>query len=60
MMKGLDQANIRYEARAPLDPELKAELGHRFAPEVEQLEALLGRELPWTLPQNQPEPAHAP
>ena len=48
VMKGLDQANIRYEARAPLDPELKGELEHRFAPEVEKLERLLGRDLPWT------------
>ncbi len=48
VMKGLDQANIRYEARAPLDPELKRELEHRFAPEVEELEKLLGRDLPWT------------
>ena len=47
VMKGLDQANIRYEARAPLDPELKGELEHRFAPEVEKLEELLGRKLPW-------------
>ena len=47
VMKGLDQANVRYEARAPLDPELKGELERRFAPEVEGLERLLGRELPW-------------
>ena len=47
VMKGLDQANVRYEARAPLDPELKAELERRFAPEVDKLERLLGRELPW-------------
>ncbi len=60
VMKGLDQANIRYEARAPLDPELKADLERRFAPEVRDLEQLLGYALPWTLPQNRPEPAHAP
>ena len=48
VMKGLDRANVRYEARAPLDPELKRELEHRFAPEVEKLERLLGRDLPWT------------
>ena len=48
VMKGLDRANVRYEARAPLDLELKRELEHRFAPEVEKLERLLGRDLPWT------------
>ncbi len=48
VMKGLDQANVRYEARAPLDPELKGELEHRFAPEAEKLERLLDRELPWS------------
>ena len=48
VMKGLDRANVRYEARAPLDPELKRELERRFAPEVEKLEKLLGRDLPWT------------
>lgn len=47
VMKGLDRANIRYEARAPLDPALRAELEHRFAPEVEKLAQLLDRELPW-------------
>ncbi len=47
VMKGLDQANIRYEARVPLDPELKGELEQRFAPEVEKLEQLLGHKLPW-------------
>ena len=47
VMTGLDRANVRYEARAPLDPELKRELEHRFTPEVEKLEQLLGRELPW-------------
>ena len=50
VMRGLDRANIRYEARAPLDPELRAELERRFAPEVERLEALLGRPLPWPKP----------
>lgn len=47
VMKGLDQVNIRYEARAPFDPELKGELEARFAPEVRRLEQLLGRTLPW-------------
>ncbi len=51
VMKGLDQANIRYEARAPLDAELKRELMRRFTPEVEKLERLLGRELPWGKPE---------
>ncbi len=60
VMKRLDQANIRYEARAPLDPALRAELRHRFAPEVEKLSRLLGRELPWSLLQNQAEAVHAP
>lgn len=56
VMKGLEGANIRYEKRAPLDPELRAELERRFAPEVEKLEALLGRPLPWP----KPAPARAP
>jgi hypothetical protein len=47
VMKGLDKANIRYEARPPLEPALRAELSARFAPEVRALEQLLGRELPW-------------
>lgn len=58
VMKGLDRANIRYEARQPLDPELRRELEHRFAPEVEKLEALLGRPVPWT--PAEPEAALAP
>ena len=56
VMRGLDQANIRYEARAPLDPALKADLERRFAPEVEKLERLLGRSLPWP----KPEPVRVP
>ncbi len=56
VMKGLDRANVRYEARAPLDPELKGELERRFAPEVDKLERLLGRELPWP----RSERVHAP
>ena len=47
VMKRLDQANVRYEARAPLDPELRGELEHRFAPEVAKLEQLLGCSLSW-------------
>jgi len=47
VMRGLDQANIRYEARAQLEPELRLELTRCFAPEVDKLERLLGRELPW-------------
>lgn len=58
VMKGLDQANIRYEARQPLDPELRGELERRFAPEVEKLETLLGRPLPWH--PAEPEAAVAP
>lgn len=50
VMRGLDQANIRYEARAPLDPVLRADLERRFAPEVRRLERLLGRSLPWPKP----------
>ncbi len=52
VMKGLDQANVRYEVRAPLDPELKGELERRFSPEVEKLEQLLGRKLPWEKGEN--------
>lgn len=51
VMKGLDRANIRYQARAPLDPVLRAELEHCFAPEVEKLGRLLGRDLPWGTPE---------
>ncbi len=47
VMKGLDKANIRYEARPPLEPTLRRELEVRFAPEVAKLEVLLGRPLPW-------------
>ncbi len=59
VMKGLEGANVRYEARAPLEPELRLELTRRFTPEVEKLSHLLGRELPWTLPRDPPEPVHA-
>lgn len=48
VMKGLDRANIRYEARPPLEPALRAELSAHFAPEVRALEQLLDRELPWS------------
>jgi hypothetical protein len=47
VMKGLDKANIRYEARQPLDDALRDELTTRFTPEIRKLEALLGRDLPW-------------
>lgn len=59
VMKGLEGANIRYEARPPLDPALRAELAERFEPEVAALEQLLGRELPWHPPPDaQPTDAH--
>lgn len=47
VMKGLDRLNVRYEARPPLDPELRELLTRRFEPEVRALEDLLGRPLPW-------------
>jgi hypothetical protein len=50
VMNALDRLNVRYEARAPLDPELRAQLARRFEPEVRALETLLGRPLPWYPP----------
>jgi len=47
VMRGLDQANVRYQARPPLDLNLRQELETRFTPEIEALEGLLGLELPW-------------
>jgi len=41
----LRRLNTKYEARPPLDPVLKRRLQEEFLPEVEQLSALLGRDL---------------
>ncbi len=37
--------NTRYETRPPMDPDLQRQLQAEFAPEVERLSALLGRDL---------------
>jgi len=54
VMKRLDRANVRYEARAPLDPALRDELRREFAPEIGKLSRLLGRDLPWSEPVGTP------
>jgi hypothetical protein len=41
----LRQFNTRYEARSPMDPELRRQLQLEFIPEVERLSTLLGRDL---------------
>jgi len=41
----LRRLNTRYEPRALMDPELRRRLQAEFAPEVERLSALLGRDL---------------
>jgi hypothetical protein len=41
----LRRLNTRYESRPPMDPGLRRQLQAEFAPEVEQLRALLGRDL---------------
>ena len=46
LMRGLRRGNIRYVDREPMDAALKAQLKADFRPEVEKLEALLGRQLP--------------
>lgn len=38
--------NSRHEARAPMDPRLRAALVEEFSPEVARIEALLGRRVP--------------
>jgi hypothetical protein len=42
---GLKAFNTVYEARPPIDPQLRMELQEEFAPEVERLSELLGRDL---------------
>jgi hypothetical protein len=41
----LMRSNLRFEKRPPFSPELRASLKHEFAPEVERLSELLGRDL---------------
>ena len=43
----LRRANIRYEDRAPMEASTRAMLRRELSPRVRELEALLGRELPW-------------
>jgi hypothetical protein len=43
--RGLWQLNTRFVKRPPLEPELRKELRRAFAPEVERLGRLLGRDL---------------
>jgi len=43
--KALDRLNSAYEARTPLEPGLERRLRAEFAPEVERLSELLGRDL---------------
>ena len=46
---GMRRLNTRYEPRRPMDPELRRRLQAEFAPEVERLSELLGRDLThWT------------
>lgn len=48
VMAVLEKANVRYEKRTPQEQTMRRQLQERFAPEVEKLEALLGRKLPWS------------
>ncbi len=43
--KSLDKLNSAPQARAPLDPAVRARVQRAFAPEVERLSTLLGRDL---------------
>ena len=43
----LRRANIRYEARTPMNPDTRAQLQRELRPRVEELEALLNRSIPW-------------
>ncbi len=43
--KGMDRFNISYDKRPPMDPEIRRALLADFAPEVERLSKLLGRDL---------------
>ena len=45
VVKVLRRLNTRYEQRAPVPPELRTRLKKEFAPEVERLGKLLGRDL---------------
>ena len=53
VLGGLYRLNTRRVPRTPMDPTLRARLTERFAPEVERLESLLGRDLStWRQVQN--------
>ena len=43
----LRRANIRYEGRTPMNAELRTQLEQELSPRMRQLEALLGRRVPW-------------
>jgi hypothetical protein len=45
LARRIKQLNVRYVPRAPMDPELRRRLQAEFAPEVERLSALVGRDL---------------
>ena len=48
--------NMRYVPRPPMDPELRLSLQAEFAPEVERLSEVLGRDLThWSLPEQKPQ-----
>jgi len=47
--RGLQRINMRSEGRPPIDPALRRQLAAEFAPDVEELSHLLGRDLThWT------------
>ena len=46
-LRGLHRANINYVAREKMSPALRVQLTRDFADEFAELEALLGRSLPW-------------
>jgi len=50
LAQSLDRFNSKQERRPPLDPALRQQLQEEFAPDVERLSQLLGRDLtsPWT------------
>jgi hypothetical protein len=57
----LQDANTYVSPRPPMRPELRRQLLEEFAPEVERLGALLGRDLsPWTRDERLPATATAP
>ncbi|MDJ0691708.1 MAG: hypothetical protein QNJ41_24795 [Xenococcaceae cyanobacterium MO_188.B32] len=43
--KKLKKVNTEYKERSPLDPKLRDSLKQEFAPEIERLSSLLGRDL---------------